>query len=152
SGASVLKITCASDMGEGTRFLAVFISDTGAYTVEFYPGNIDDGDVYLDISGFDGAGSVRAIYIHAARDGDNGASTGVNTAGSFYVRTISVLSDTLDDDALCELYASANADDADGEVYETNAVMIAAVVFAAVVVAAAGYAFLRGAALKNKKK
>ncbi|MCD8315017.1 MAG: hypothetical protein LUD44_05245 [Firmicutes bacterium] len=156
SGASVLKITCASDMGEGTRFLAVFISDTGAYTVEFYPGNIDDGDVYLDISGFDGAGNVRAIYIHAARDGDNGASTGVNTgvntAGSFYVRTISVLSYTLDDDALCELYASANADDADGEVYETNAVMIAAVVFAAVVVTAVGYAFLRGAALKNKKK
>ncbi|MCD8002627.1 MAG: hypothetical protein LUG88_01685 [Clostridia bacterium] len=155
SGASVLKITCASDMGEGTRFLAVFISDTGAYTVEFYPGNIDDGDVYLDISGFDGAGSVRAIYIHAARDGNTGENTGDNgagTAGSFYVRTISVLSDTLDDDALCELYASANVDDADGEAYETNAVMIAAVVFAAVVVTAAGYAFLRGAALKNKKK
>ncbi len=148
SGASVLKITCASDMGEGTRFLAVFISDAGAYIVEFYPGNIDDGDVYLDISGFDGAGSVRAIYIHAARDDNTGAST----VGSFYVRTISVLSYTLDDDALCELYASANVDDASGEAYETNAVMIAAVVFAAVVVTAAGYAYLRGAALKNKKK
>ncbi len=141
SGSPIIAL-CCSVLTEGeAEFEALFISDTGAYSVTFIPSSDGDGYVYFDLSSFDGASGIRGIYIHAT-EGD----------GSFYVRTLSLLSGTLTDEELSELYSSAGSGDEEETIYEENIIMIVAVVFCAVIMTAGGYAFFHNIQKSGGKK